>query len=284
MIFTDVLTAVNVNKQYYQFIPFFIKSWKKIFPDIIIHIILIADEIIDELKPYSDYIKLFKPIENVSTAFTAQIIRILYPALLKEAKGGILITDMDMLPMGKKYYTEQIKDISNDKFICYRPLTCVGPKEMVICYNIAYSNIWSDIFNIKNENDIINTLKNISSNNIYEDVHGGKGWCLDQYYLYDRTQQWNQRTNSLIILNNELGTFTKYNEQEVVIFNKGNQNFAFKMNQILEEKYDNILYLRLGSYINYNAIKYFIERDRFVDYHIAKDCPHIIIESIVDLL
>ena len=175
MKFTDVLTAVNMNPVYYRFVPFFIKAWKKLFPDINIHIVVIADELIDELKPYSNYIKLFKPIENVSTAFTAQTIRILYPALLTDAKGGILITDMDMIPMGKKYYTEQIKDIDNDKFVCYRPLSCVGEKEMVICYNIAHSNIWSEIFNIKNENDIINTLNSITSNNIYEDKHGGAG-------------------------------------------------------------------------------------------------------------
>ena len=41
-----------------------------------------------------------KPIENISTSFISQYIRILYPAILNY-KSGILITDIDMLPMNR---------------------------------------------------------------------------------------------------------------------------------------------------------------------------------------
>ena len=174
MKFTDVLTATNMNPNYYKIIPVFIKTWLHIFPEIKIHIILIAEEIIEELEPYKQYIKLFKPIDDVDTALTAQYIRILYPSLLTESGGGIMITDMDMLPMGRKYYIQQIENICDDKFICYRPLSCVGPNEMVICYNIAHSNIWRDIFKVSCEQDIINILIDVNKNNFYEGKHVGK--------------------------------------------------------------------------------------------------------------
>ena len=61
--------------------------------------------------------------------------------------------------MSKDYYIEKIKNISDEKFICYRPLNCVGKNEMVMCYNIAYQKTWSEIFNINKEEDIINTNK-----------------------------------------------------------------------------------------------------------------------------
>jgi len=57
---TDVLTATDANPLYYKFVPIFIRAWKKLFPEIKIHIILISDKIIPELKPYSEFIKLFK--------------------------------------------------------------------------------------------------------------------------------------------------------------------------------------------------------------------------------
>ena len=193
MLLTDTLTATNMNPEYYKFIPSFIKAWKKLFPEINIHIIVIADEIVEELQPYNKYLKLFKPIKNVETSFIAQNIRLFYPALIKQAKGGIIITDMDMIPMNTIYYTEPIKDISNDKFVCYRPLSCVGKDEMVICYNIAYQNIWSEIFNIKNEKDIIERI-----NFIYK--KDKPYWIRDQLYLYEETQKWNKNTNNLIIL------------------------------------------------------------------------------------
>ena len=51
-----------------------------------------------------------------STSFISQYIRLLYPAILN-SEGGVLITDMDMLPMNSDYYIKSIEDINNDKFI-----------------------------------------------------------------------------------------------------------------------------------------------------------------------
>jgi len=208
MILTDVLTATDLNPMYYNFIPIFIKAWRKLFPEINIHIILIANELIEELESYKAYIKLFKPIDGISTAFIAQNIRLFYPCLLNDAKGGILITDMDMVPMGRSFYINSIKDISDNKFICYRPLNCVGPNEMVICYNIAHQNTWRDIFEIQSINDIINVLRiNYTyyvGSNIINYGHNLKGWIGDQLYLYKKTKEWNIKTNNLIILNNQI--------------------------------------------------------------------------------
>jgi hypothetical protein len=245
MKFTDVLVATDLNPLYYKCIPVFIETWEKLFHEIKIHIILIADEIIDELIPYKKYIKLFNPIQGMYTAFTAQTIRILYPALINTT-GGILITDMDMIPMGRKYYTEQIKDIDDSKFICYRPLSCVGENEMVICYNIAHSNVWSEIFNIHTINDIKNVLISIYKNNHYENRRGGSGWNLDQLYLYKITQEWNRKTNSLIILNKHIHVI---------------ETSSF---------YNNNNYSRLWRYYPVDTIKYCLLKDLLVDFHIPK--------------
>ena len=74
---TDVLTATDTNPLYYKFVPIFIRAWKKLFPYVNIHIILISDKMIPELEPYSEFIKLFPPLEDVKTSFIAQNIRFL---------------------------------------------------------------------------------------------------------------------------------------------------------------------------------------------------------------
>jgi len=203
MLLTDVLTATDMNPNYYKFIPSFIIAWNKLFPEINIHIVVVADEIIEELLPYQQYIKLFKPIDGIETSFIAQNIRLFYPALIK-AHSGILITDMDMIPMNTRYYMEPIKDITENKFVCYRPLSCVGKAEMVMCYNIALQDIWREIFNIDSEQDIREKIRSIYQKEKYfgenANIHYKPYWITDQLYLYEKTQEWNKLTQHLIIL------------------------------------------------------------------------------------
>ena len=97
-----VLTAVNENKLYLDFIPIFIKTWNKLYPDVDVKIVLIAKDIPEDLILYKNNIILFNPIEDVLTSFTSQFIRLLYPCIL-DYKNGVLITDMDMLPMNSTY-------------------------------------------------------------------------------------------------------------------------------------------------------------------------------------
>ena len=114
-----VLTACNDIPLYYDFIPLFIKTWNKLYPDVDVKIIFISDSIPTKFIKYSDNLILFKPLPNISTAFISQYIRLLYPAIL-DYKYGILITDMDMLPMNRSYYTKNIEIFPDDKLIYLR--------------------------------------------------------------------------------------------------------------------------------------------------------------------
>jgi hypothetical protein len=64
-----VLTGVNDKILYIDFIPLFIKQWNKLYPNIDIKIILIADSVPEKFKEYLDNIILFKPIDGISTVF-----------------------------------------------------------------------------------------------------------------------------------------------------------------------------------------------------------------------
>lgn len=225
MILTDVLTACDMNPLYYKFIPIFIKTWKKLFPEVNIHIILIGEKIIEELELYKEYIKLFSPIEGIKTSFIAQNIRLFYPGLI-DADGGVLITDMDIIPMNRSYYIDNIKNISQEKFVTYRPLSCVGKKEIAICYNIAHTNIWKDIFQILSVNDIIIRLKNIYEQPKYIGENANKYyepfWITDQLYLYEKIQEWIKQTNSHIIFDDKVTKFNRLDRNYFYNINKSN--------------------------------------------------------------
>ena len=192
-----VITSCNLNKLYCDFIPIFVKAWKKLIPDIKIRIILIAEKIPEEYQSYDENIILFPPIENITTSFISQYIRLLYPAILN-SEGGVLITDMDMLPMNSDYYIKSIEDINNDKFIYYRDFYHPTPPQYCMCYNIATSKIWSEIFDINNIEDIIARLKERFSN----------FWCRDQEDLYIYINKWKNKEKDFVMLNDNI---TNYN-------------------------------------------------------------------------
>ena len=77
---TKCLVACDLNEIYLEFYPIVRKYWKNVV-GIDTVLILIADEIPYNLNEFRDEIILFKPVDDIHTAFQAQCIRILYPCL-----------------------------------------------------------------------------------------------------------------------------------------------------------------------------------------------------------
>ena len=150
-----ILTSCNLNTNYLDFVPLFVKAWSKLYPHVNIKIILISNKIPENIKKYEKHIILFNEIPEIYSSFISQYIRLLYPALLPY-DNGILITDIDMIPMNNTYFKKYIK-MKDNKFITFRNRRL--DKNLVICYNCALNKIWKEIFNINNINDIINHLK-----------------------------------------------------------------------------------------------------------------------------
>jgi hypothetical protein len=186
-----IVTASDLNKEYVDFIPTFIKSWNKILPNAQVKVILIGETIPENLISYSNNIQLFTPIQGMKTAFQAQCIRLLYPRFI-ERNEGVLISDMDMIPLNQKYYTEPIKNIDDNTFVSYRAffnngsengnITKENPIDIPICYNVATPNIWREMFGSEDNETI---LKKWYTNTNYNGIHGGKGWGTDQKMLLD---------------------------------------------------------------------------------------------------
>ena len=247
---STVLTAVNNEILYIDFIPNFIKHWSYLFPDINIKIILIGEKIPEEYIIYQDNIVLFNSIPNIPSAFQAMCIRNLYPALLK-SDGGIIITDIDMMPMNRKYYEQSIKNFDNDKFIVYRDVL-IDINEYPMCYNIATSIIWSKIFNIKNIENLIETMNiwyeisNYKIDNPYlKGIHN-----FDQKILFTKLQEFNNETNNLIVLNDEICNYRRLDR-----LNTYNKNHSFVYDLININDLELELDIKNLTYHDYHSLR-----------------------------
>lgn len=209
-----VLTACDLKQLYYDFIPNFVKAWKFLFPDTDICIVLIADSLPIYLNEYKDYIKIFHPIQGIHTAFQAQCIRLLYPREIIRDE-GVLITDMDMIPMNRSYYIDAISGYDNTNFIAYYDFRL--PNEMAMCYNIATPSVWKDMFGTDSIENILNLWYD---GIIYDGQHGGKGWATDQIILAQKFNCWK---GPKIILN---GNITRLDRSDSYIF--GNVNLLIE--------------------------------------------------------
>jgi hypothetical protein len=203
-----VLTACNLNPLYCDFIPLFIKTWNKLYPDVDVKIVLISENIPENLKMYEQNIILFKPILNISTAFISQYIRLLYPAILNYTN-GVMITDIDMLPMNNTYYSKHIEDYDNNKFIYLRDVLIHTDNQIAMCYNVATSKTWQDIFHIHSIQDINTSLINRFKSIDFVEGTSNSCWFTDQIELYNHVQSWNERTHNFVYLNDKITGYSR---------------------------------------------------------------------------
>ena len=210
-----IVTATDTNPLYLEFIPNFITAWNKLVPEADVHVVLISNEIPTEYMKYKDNIKLIKPIPGINTAFHAQCIRLLYPRILTRNE-GVLITDMDMFPMSRRYYVDTIADHNNDSFIVYRDV-CMPWGEIAMCYNIALPETWRKMFS-EIDDEIL--IKQWYSTSNYAGTHGGSGWNTDQLILM---RMFSLYQGSKLVLNDTITKFNRLDRSNNSIFTDSNR-------------------------------------------------------------
>ncbi len=98
---------------------------------------------------------------------------------------------MDLIPLNKKYYLDNIKNLDESNFVIYRDVISEH-KQYPICFCLANSDTWKSIFKIENENDI--REKMYTWYNLYNDYTISSAyslsWACDQLQLYQYVNNW----------------------------------------------------------------------------------------------
>jgi hypothetical protein len=111
-----------------------------------------------------------------------------------------MITDMDILPMNRTYYTENIRPYDNNKFIYLRDNVCFEYKQIAMCYNVATPSVWRDIFNIHSIDDIRATIKDLALSHGVHEERRHEWWGVDQQLLYKKVMEWTKTTQNFVCL------------------------------------------------------------------------------------
>lgn len=137
-------------------------------------------------------VRVFRPVPGLNTAFQAQCIRLLYPAIL-DLSGAVVVADVDLLPMDGRYFHSPLAGLDASFFVSYRDVLL--PKgEIAICYNAATPKTWREVFGVHDEQGISATLERWQRDVRYEGSRGGSGWFTDQRVLYDTLMRWRAAT------------------------------------------------------------------------------------------
>lgn len=136
---SKVIIVCNDNPHYYQFANDIYDIWEK-YIKIPPHLFIITD---DREKLKIDFgdrkVQIIKPIKDIPTPFQSQVIRLLIPCLFEDEY--TLITDIDMIPLNKKFFKKFPKYLNDDIFIRFF-------HNYQMCYNCAKGTIWKKIFKI----------------------------------------------------------------------------------------------------------------------------------------
>jgi hypothetical protein len=218
------LLAADANPDYLEFFPLVHAAWKDIV-GVEVRLVLIADTLPPDLRRFEDSIRVFTPIPGVHTAFQAQCIRVLFPPLLaSEFADAVLVSDIDMLPLSRRYFVRSIRHVDRNDFVIYRAGVLEHLGQLPICYNAAMPGTWAEVFpGIRDENDIAALLEEWwAGASLRYGIREGMDWATDQYRLFSYVANWSaiNGTGRLVRLGDIATRFRRIDRSDPVKFRK----------------------------------------------------------------
>lgn len=185
-----VILGCDANPMYLEFWPIVAKTWTEIV-GVKPTLALIApkDVYIDETL--GDVIR-FEPIPNISTAFQAQIMRLLLPAYFEN--DVCIISDMDMIPLQRDFFVNNVASAPEDSFTIFNDagLYIRNSPEYLMCYIVAKGKTFKEIFSISDTAKIPDLIRRWYALNL--------GWTSDQQILFAAVNGWTYYNSRIIKL------------------------------------------------------------------------------------
>lgn len=184
----------DLNPLYYEFWPIISKTWKEIF-NITPVLGLICDEDSDFIEDEYGLVKKFKSIDGIDNGLQSQIVRFFLPSLLDDVS---ITSDIDMVPLSKQYFIENIKTFDISKFYVMTSDNpeCLRNKEYQMCYNIGTNQMFKNVLKIEDSWDEF----------VFKLVNLGYGWTTDQRYLYDMVNIY-EKKEDIVLMNRGFNGF-----------------------------------------------------------------------------
>lgn len=207
------LTASDLSPGYLDSWPLARKAWHELIGIDALLVLVARPGDVPEHLATDPSVHVFEPIAGLHTAFQAQCVRLLYPALL-DVEGGVITSDVDMVPLSADYFHGPAAHVRAEDFVAYRDVL-VAIRQIPICYNGALPRTWAELFDIESLDDIRARLNDWGGRVSYDGVRGGRGWDTDQERLYDRLLGWALQTRRAWILDDRATGFRRLERAEL---------------------------------------------------------------------
>jgi hypothetical protein len=231
------IVSCDDNPLYYNFWNIVQKLWTNL---IGIKPILVKISDTDNIEVTDDYIiHNFKKIEGIDTGFQSQVARMYVTKFYPE--DVCLTSDIDMLPLSKKYFVDNIKELNNDSLVIFSADAYPNVQRYPICYNAAKGKVFHEIMNFENTfEEYCLKLKDFNW-----------GWDTDELYF-------GQKVDNFI------------NQNIIIKLNRG-WEFGRAIDRIDRVKWSyNPTKLKSGKYIDSHSLRPYIlyknEIDKLVNY------------------
>ena len=222
-----VIIGSDLSPTYLDFWPVVSKIWKTVF-NITPVLGLIDSEESDLIPDGYGLVKKFKSIPGISTGLQSQIVRLFLTNILS---GNVIISDIDMLPLSKKYFIDDISEYDIDKLYVLSSdnAECLRNKEYPMCYNVGSTALFREILELPDSWTSFAT--DLNNQNL--------GWSTDQLFLFDK-----------------INKFKSVNPHKVVLESRG-----WSQQGIAEGRIDRIMW-------GYNPA--FVREGRYIDCHMLR--------------
>lgn len=182
-----VILACDANPTYIDFWPLVAQAWTRLV-GIRPTLALIANDTVAVDESLGDVVR-FQPIEGVPTWFYAQVIRLFLPVLFQD--DHCLISDIDMLPLNKHYFTNSVAPYADDTFVVYRDGAYgTQDRRYPMCYLAAQGKTFSEVFGISTREEIQALVADWWRRFGYNGTEETLDWNTDELLLYRRLHAW----------------------------------------------------------------------------------------------
>lgn len=145
----QIILSTNEDPKYMEFWAPVAKAYKKIFPEVAVHLAFLTnreedDDLVKHFRKFG-YVTLFKPVPEVQEFAQAKLIRFILASM--QAKDVCYIDDIDLFPLKKSFITSKTDKRPKDHLLCvggevYQNNGCYPVSQMT-----AEGYIWKKFIN-----------------------------------------------------------------------------------------------------------------------------------------
>jgi|LakMenEpi03Aug12_release.lakeMendotaPanAssembly.Ray.scaffolds.fasta_scaffold35292_8 hypothetical protein len=164
-----VIVSTDDNPLYSEFWPVVKNLWSNL---VGIKPILVKISDTDEIIESDEcIIHNLKKVDGIKTGLQSQIARMFVTKYYKDSV--CLTSDIDMLPLSKKYFTSDIENLNNDSMVIFSSDAYKNVNRYPICYNAGKGSLFSEILQLDvSFEEYCNRLLSL-----------GWGWGTDELYF-----------------------------------------------------------------------------------------------------